>query len=43
VFGSYTMASGGHTVVAHFTATGDDLASATTGSVDIWIKTSTLP
>jgi hypothetical protein len=43
VFGSQTMASGGHNVVAHFTASGDTLASATAGSVDVWIKTSTLP
>jgi hypothetical protein len=43
VFGSYTMAAAGHSVIAHFTATGDDVVNATAGSVDIWVKVSTLP
>ena len=41
-FGSPTMASAGHTVIAQFLSTGDDVADATAGSVDIWIWTTTM-
>jgi hypothetical protein len=43
VFGSATMAAAGHNVIARFTAVGDDVVNATAGTVDIWIKASTLP
>lgn len=38
-FSSATMASAGHSVLARFTATGDNVVDATAGSVDIWIRT----
>jgi len=42
-FGSQTMASGGHAVIARFTSVGDDVVAAGAGSVDIWILTSVMP
>ncbi len=42
-FGSQTMASAGHAVIARFTSTGADVVAATAGSVDIWILTSVMP
>lgn len=42
-FGSQTMASGGHAIIAHFISTGDNVVAATAGSVDIWMLTSVMP
>lgn len=38
-FSSLTMASAGHSIVAQFVSTGDNVANATAGSVDIWVCT----
>ncbi len=38
-FTSATMAAAGHSIIARFTATGDNMVNATAGSVDIWICT----
>jgi hypothetical protein len=43
VFGSFTMAAAGHSVIARFAAIGDDVVNATAGTVDIWVKVSILP
>lgn len=34
---SATMAAAGHTVIAQFNSTGDNVVNATAGSVDIWV------
>jgi len=38
-FSSITMAAGGHSIIAQFKSTGDNVVNAIAGSVDIWICT----
>lgn len=38
-FSSKTMAAAGHSLIARFTSTGDNVVNAVAGSVDIWICT----
>lgn len=38
-FSSITMAAAGHSIIAQFKSTGDNVANATAGSVDIWVCT----
>ncbi len=38
-FSSDTMAAAGHSIIAQFKSTGDNVANATAGSVDIWTWT----